>query len=77
MSFKVGDIVVFLTETVIQRIATHDWPEERCLNSISLIIEVFEYRHPWRPVYTIMMVSGLQIRKILIAERDLLLLAAA
>ena len=76
MSFKVGDLVVFMTEVGIQRITTHDWPEERCLNTISLIIEVFEYSYCC-PVYTIMMVSGLQIRKILIAERDLLLLAAA
>lgn len=76
MSFKVGDLVVFLTETAIQRITTHDWSEERCLNSISLIVEVFEYSYCC-PVYTIMMVSGFQIRKILIAERDLFLLAAA
>lgn len=89
--FKIGDLVVFLTETGLAAVVTQAWPEERCLNSISMVVEVESFSLTTKKsrqsqslnepasltLYRLMMISDYEIRTIIMSDKDLALLAAA
>lgn len=81
MSFKIGDLVLLSDEGIAYASCSshRTWSRERC-KCVGMIIEedvMPDYFREKRPQYSVLLISGLQTRTVIVPKRDLILLADA